>query len=41
MALSLFYSEGGYQSLSDKIEFLVKRADDNLKSIQLLIDKGF
>ena len=41
MAPSLSYPKGGYQSLKSKIKFLLKRADDNLESIQLLIDKGF
>lgn len=41
MAPSLPYPKGGGQSLKDKIEFLFKRAEDNLESIQLLIDNGY
>jgi len=41
MAPSLLYPEGGCQSLNGKIDFLFKRADDNLESIQLLIDNGY
>ena len=40
MAPSLLYPEGWCQSLKGKIELLLERADDNLESIQLLIDNG-